>query len=99
MSDTVSKEFVVDGMSCMGCVRGVTGAVGKVAGVRAVDVSLEEVLRDGRVRPVGGRSVGDRHGDRRRGIRSDARAERGPRRIGRGGSAYNPGPSGCSAAR
>jgi Cu+-exporting ATPase len=42
MSDTVSKEFVVYGMSCMGCVRGVTGAVGKVAGVRAVDVSLEE---------------------------------------------------------
>jgi copper chaperone CopZ len=41
MSDTVSKEFVVYGMSCMGCVRGVTGAVSKVAGVSAVDVSLD----------------------------------------------------------
>ena len=42
MSDTVKKEFVVYGMSCMGCVRGVTGAVGKLPGVKAVDVSLDE---------------------------------------------------------
>ena len=41
MSDVVTREFVVYGMSCMGCVRGVTGAVNKVAGVAAVDVSLE----------------------------------------------------------
>ena len=41
MSEVVKKEFVVYGMSCMGCVRGVTGAVNKVAGVSAVDVSLE----------------------------------------------------------
>jgi copper chaperone CopZ len=42
MSETVTKEFIVYGMSCMGCVRGVTGAVSKVAGVKAVDVSLDE---------------------------------------------------------
>jgi Cu+-exporting ATPase len=42
MSEVVRKEFVVYGMSCMGCVRGVTGAVNKVAGVANVDVSLED---------------------------------------------------------
>ena len=42
MSETVRQQFIVYGMSCMGCVRGVTGAVNKVAGVKAVDVSLDE---------------------------------------------------------
>jgi len=41
MSVSVTQEFAVDGMSCQGCVRSVTGALSKVAGVRSVDVSLE----------------------------------------------------------
>jgi copper chaperone len=41
MSGIVRQEFAIDGMSCQGCVRGVTGALNKVAGVKAVDVSLE----------------------------------------------------------
>jgi copper chaperone len=40
MTDTVKQEFAVDGMSCQGCVRSVTGAVSRLAGVRQVDVSL-----------------------------------------------------------
>ena len=42
MSDLVKQDFIVYGMSCMGCVRGVTGAVRKVAGVANVDVSLDD---------------------------------------------------------
>ena len=99
MSDTVSKEFVVYGMSCMGCVRGVTGAVGKVAGVRAVDVSLEESCATVEYDPSAVDPSRDRQGHRRRGIRSEPALSEGLRRIGRGGSAYNPGPAGCSAAR
>jgi copper ion binding protein len=41
MSATVTKEFSVQGMSCQGCVRSVTGAVKTVPGVSSVDVSLE----------------------------------------------------------
>jgi copper chaperone len=41
MSESVTQEFAIEGMSCQGCVRGVTGALSKVAGVRSVDVSLE----------------------------------------------------------
>lgn len=41
MSVSVTQEFAIDGMSCQGCVRSVTGALSKVAGVRSVDVSLE----------------------------------------------------------
>jgi copper chaperone len=42
MSDIVKQEFAVDGMSCQGCVRGVTGALSKVTGVKSVEVSLEK---------------------------------------------------------
>jgi copper chaperone len=42
MSEWTRQEFAVDGMNCQGCVRGVTGALTKVAGIRAVDVSLED---------------------------------------------------------
>ena len=38
MENTVIK---VGGMSCQGCVRNVTGALSAVAGVTAVEVSLE----------------------------------------------------------
>ncbi len=38
MSSTA--KFVVDGMTCNGCVKSVTGAVTRIAGVRKVDVSL-----------------------------------------------------------
>ena len=41
MGEIVRQEFAIDGMSCQGCVRGVTGALGKVAGVKSVEVSLE----------------------------------------------------------
>jgi copper chaperone CopZ len=41
MSATVTREFSVQGMSCQGCVRSVTGAVKTVPGVASVDVSLE----------------------------------------------------------
>lgn len=40
MSATVIQEFAVEGMSCQGCVRSVTGAVTQVPGVKRVDVSL-----------------------------------------------------------
>jgi copper chaperone len=42
MGDVVTKEFAVDGMSCQGCVRGVTGALAKLSGVKSVDVSLDK---------------------------------------------------------
>ncbi len=42
MSNTVKKEFAVDGMSCGGCVKSVTRAVSRLPGVQKVDVSLEE---------------------------------------------------------
>ena len=38
---TTTAPFAVDGMTCNGCVRSVTGAITQVAGVRKVDVSLE----------------------------------------------------------
>ena len=41
MSTNVKQEFAVDGMSCGGCVKSVTGAISQVAGVSKVDVSLE----------------------------------------------------------
>jgi copper chaperone len=37
---TNTATFAVDGMTCGGCVRSVTGAISQVAGVRKVDVSL-----------------------------------------------------------
>ena len=42
MSETVRQEFTVEGMHCGGCVKSVTGAVSRLAGVRKVDVSLEQ---------------------------------------------------------
>ena len=42
MSASVVQEFTVEGMHCGGCVKSVTGAVSRVAGVRKVDVSLEK---------------------------------------------------------
>jgi copper chaperone len=42
MSATIKQEFAVDGMHCGGCVKSVTGAVSRLAGVRSVDVSLEQ---------------------------------------------------------
>ena len=39
---TLTREFAVDGMSCQGCVKSVTGAVTRVPGVTRVDVSLEK---------------------------------------------------------
>ena len=42
MSDTVTTRFAVDGMTCGGCVRGVTKVVSELPGVKAVDVSLLE---------------------------------------------------------
>ena len=41
MSTNVKQEFTVDGMSCGGCVKSVTGAISQLAGVSKVDVSLE----------------------------------------------------------
>jgi len=38
---TLTREFSVSGMHCAGCVKSVTGAVSRVAGVKRVDVSLE----------------------------------------------------------
>jgi len=38
---TTTATFSVDGMTCGGCVRSVTGAITQVPGVRKVDVSLE----------------------------------------------------------
>jgi copper chaperone len=42
MSATVTQEFAVEGMSCQGCVKSVTGAVRRVPGVEDVAVSLEK---------------------------------------------------------
>jgi copper chaperone len=42
MSDTMKKEFTVNGMSCGGCVQSVTKAIARLPGVRNVDVSLEK---------------------------------------------------------
>jgi len=41
MSDIVKREFAVVGMHCGGCVQSVTRAVSRVAGVKGVNVSLE----------------------------------------------------------
>jgi copper chaperone len=41
MSNTITSEFAVDGMSCGGCVKSVTRAVAQLPGVQKVDVSLE----------------------------------------------------------
>ncbi len=41
MTGTVRRDFAVEGMSCQGCVRSVTGALNQVSGVARVDVSLE----------------------------------------------------------
>jgi len=41
MSNTVTGEFAVDGMSCGGCVNSVTRAVSQLPGVQRVEVSLE----------------------------------------------------------
>jgi len=41
MSTNLKQEFAVDGMSCGGCVKSVTGAISQLAGVSKVDVSLE----------------------------------------------------------
>ena len=41
MNQTVRQEFTVEGMSCGGCVKSVTGAVTRVPGVTNVEVSLE----------------------------------------------------------
>jgi copper chaperone len=41
MTGTVRREFAVEGMSCQGCVRSVTGALNQVSGVKRVEVSLE----------------------------------------------------------
>jgi copper ion binding protein len=38
---TLTRNFAVEGMHCQGCVKSVSGAVTKVAGVKRVDVSLE----------------------------------------------------------
>ena len=42
MTDTVKKEFGVEGMSCGGCVQSVTRAIARLPGVRNVDVSLDK---------------------------------------------------------
>jgi len=42
MSATVTQEFAVEGMSCQGCVKSVTGALRILPGVENVDVSLEK---------------------------------------------------------
>lgn len=36
-----SKEYTVEGMSCMHCVRTIQNAVAKLSGVKQVQVSLE----------------------------------------------------------
>jgi copper chaperone len=41
MSANTTGRFAVEGMHCNGCVRSVTGAVSRLAGVDKVDVSLE----------------------------------------------------------
>jgi len=41
---TLTREFVVDGMHCAGCVKSVTSAVTRVPGVSRVNVSLENKL-------------------------------------------------------
>ena len=41
MSTHATGQFAVEGMSCQGCVKSVTGAVRALAGVESVDVSLE----------------------------------------------------------
>ncbi len=38
---TTTRTFAVNGMTCGGCVRSVTNAISRVAGVSRVDVSLE----------------------------------------------------------
>ena len=40
MSASTTGRFAVEGMHCNGCVRSVTGAVSRLAGVDKVDVSL-----------------------------------------------------------
>jgi copper chaperone len=42
MSANTTRRFAVEGMHCSGCVRSVTGAVSRLAGVDKVDVSLDE---------------------------------------------------------
>jgi copper chaperone len=42
MSAIVKQEFAVEGMHCGGCVKSVTGAINRLAGVRDVSVSLEQ---------------------------------------------------------
>ena len=100
MSDTISKEFVVYGMTCKGCVRGVTDAVGKVAGRACCRRLAGKSPRDGRVRPVGvappAQIVKAIEGA---GFEAKPALNVGPRRIGRGSQRHNPGPAGCSAAR
>ena len=39
MSDTIIK---IDGMSCQGCVKNITGVLSALPGVSAVEVSLED---------------------------------------------------------
>ena len=38
---TVTQQFAVEGMSCQGCVKSVTGAISTLPGVETVAVSLE----------------------------------------------------------
>ena len=64
MSETVRKEFTVEGMHCGGCVKSVTGAVSRLPGVRRVDVSLER------------KAATVEYDARRAGARSDRRRDR-----------------------
>jgi copper chaperone len=41
---TTTTKIAVEGMSCSGCVRSVTNALSRVAGVEKVDVSLAAKL-------------------------------------------------------
>ena len=40
-TDTITTTLTVTGMTCGGCVRHVTHAIGEVDGVQAVDVQLQ----------------------------------------------------------
>ena len=41
MTTIIRQQFAIEGMSCQGCVKSVTGAISMLPGVETVDVSLE----------------------------------------------------------
>ena len=95
MSDTVRKEFAVDGMHCAGCVKSVTGAVCTVAGVRTVDVSLERRRRTVEYDPARWRPQRSSRRSKARDSRR-ARAVRGAAANRPRGQRYNPRPRGVA---